>query len=480
MSDQLRERAATQPNSPAFVAGITGEAVSWAELDERAELLAGRLAVEGVEAGGRVALVDSSPPWVAAVLHACARIGAALVPLSPAQPMTDLVRHLQLSGVTVVLTTEPGAAAASERAVAQFRHARPLVLRLDGGLAAAVDNGAHLSGSTGPDLDVAVIYTSGSTGTPKGVRLTARNCVASALGCAEALGGLTPDDRWLLTLGTHRVGGLAILWRSVLSGAPVVWLDRFDEAAVPTALTRSPTLASFVPAMLHRLVAARVATDLGQMRAILVGGAPASRAEVLSWADLGLAVCPTYGMTETGSQVALVPPGRARELAGTAGVVHSRAVVQVDASGAGAGEILAGGPVLSPGYLDAGLTAAAFTGDGKRRRLRTGDLGSLSDGVLTVAGRRDRMIITGGEKVSPEEVEAVLREHPGVVDAVVSGRPDPIYGQVVTALVAAEADAEALSRWCRDRLAGYKVPRRFEFVAAIPRSEDGKLGAPAP
>jgi acyl-CoA synthetase (AMP-forming)/AMP-acid ligase II len=106
----------------------------------------------------------------------------------------------------------------------------------------------------------------------------------------------------------------------------------------------------------------------------------------------------------------------------------------------------------------------------------TGDLGRLEGGVLTVLGRRDDTIITGGENVRPEEVEEVLRAHPRVSDAAVRGRPDALWGETVTAWVVADAVAEAeLERWCRERLAPFKVPRAWRLVAGLPRSEGGKL-----
>jgi O-succinylbenzoic acid--CoA ligase len=198
----------------------------------------------------------------------------------------------------------------------------------------------------------------------------------------------------------------------------------------------------------------------------LVGGAPASAAVVRGWAELGLPVCPTYGMTETCSQVTLVPPGRAAELAGTAGTVCPHASIEIED-----GEIVVSGPAVSPGYVNPEIAPAPAGG-----RFRTGDLGRLDDGVLTVLGRRDDTIITGGENVRPEEVEAVLRAHPQVADAAVAGRPDQRWGELVAAWVVGEATAEAeLDRWCRERLPAFKVPRRWTFVDRLPRSDAGKL-----
>jgi O-succinylbenzoic acid--CoA ligase len=294
-------------------------------------------------------------------------------------------------------------------------------------------------------------------GPPKPVRLTLANHRASAQGLMESLGP-GGEDSWLLMLSPHHVGGFAIFMRSVLHGQPIVSLPSFDVEAVIAALRdERPTLVSAVPSMLTRLVDAGAAEVLRGPRAILVGGAPASDEQVGAWADLGLMVCPTYGMTETCSQVATVPPGRARELLGTSGFVHSQARVSIEE-----GVIAVSGPVVSP----------SFGG-----RILTGDLGHLDErGALVVTGRKDDVIITGGEKVHPAEVENALRLHPAVREAAVVGRPDRVYGQVLEALVVGDGvSAEALVAWCRDRLPNFKIPRRVRFVESLPVSEGGKL-----
>jgi len=223
---------------------------------------------------------------------------------------------------------------------------------------------------------------------------------------------------------------------------------------------------SLVPTMLARLLDAGGLEPLRRLRAILVGGGSAPADVVQRWAGLGLKVCPTYGLTETCSQVTVVPPGRAVDLGGTAGLVGPHASISVVA-----GEIVVSGPCVSPGYVNPGLTPAP---DG--RSFPTGDLGRLEDGVLTVLGRRDDTIFTGGENVRPEEVEAVLLQHPRVGDAAVAARPDPLWGEVVAAWIVGDGVTEPeLEGWCRERLPTFKVPRRWSFMERLPRSEGGKV-----
>jgi acyl-CoA synthetase (AMP-forming)/AMP-acid ligase II len=134
------------------------------------------------------------------------------------------------------------------------------------------------------------------------------------------------------------------------------------------------------------------------------------------------------------------------------------------------GEIVVGGPCVTAGYLSAEIGPRPANGS-----FATGDLGRLDGNLLTVLGRMDDTIITGGENVQPEEVEAVLRAHPGVLDAAVAGRPDADLGAILVGWLVGEVSIPAIEAWCRDRLAPFKVPRAWHRVAGLPRSESGKL-----
>lgn len=435
LADPLSERVRRDGPKRAMVDRGAGFWVTWSDLHGLAVDWAHRLGAAGAGPGSRVAVMEPAGVRFAALMHACLRLGATLVPISPRAPEPELARILA--------------------------DCRPRLLVRD---AEVSELPAPAPGDPG---DAFVLYTSGTTGDAKGVRLTTANMEASAAGCQEALGG-AEGDRWLLCLSPHHVGGLAILYRSVLAGQPVISLDRFQpETALEALRGGRPALVSLVPTMLIQLLEAGGAEELRGLKAILVGGAPAPAGLVREWAALGLPVCPSYGLTETCSQVAVVPPGRAAELAGASGLPHSGARISIQD-----GEVVVEGPVVSPGYVNPDLAGPAGG------RFATGDAGRLdSEGVLWVAGRLDDAVITGGENVQPEEVEAVLRTHPDVADAAVVGRPDQTWGQVLEALVipARPVSPEALGDWCRRRLASFKVPRKVTFVRSLPRSEGGKL-----
>lgn len=436
--DPLLERSRRDGPRRALVDAGAGFWVSWFDLDGLATAWARQLERLGVRPGQRVAVQEPASVRLAALLFACWRAGFAFVPLSTRATRPELERLLD--------------------------DARPRVL-VEDGEARLLEDAAEPSPG-----DAAVVYTSGTTGSPKGVRLTGENLVASALGCQESLAG-TGADRWLLCLQPHHVGGLSILVRAAVSNQAAVIVPRFDPAAVAEAIVREHcTLVSLVPAMLVRLLEAGHLEALRAPRAILLGGAPAPAVQVREWAGLGINVCPTYGLSETASQVATVPPGRAGELAGTAGFVHGRARIEIRE-----GEVWVSGDVLSPGYVNPAL-------DDRARHLDcwfgTGDAGHFDGkGALVVSGRLDDAIITGGENVQPDEVEAVLRMHPAVRDAAVVGVPDATWGAVLEARVVADAPiAKAeLDSLARGRLSAFKVPRRYVFVPSLPRSEGGKL-----
>jgi o-succinylbenzoate---CoA ligase len=330
---------------------------------------------------------------------------------------------------------------------------------------------------------LAVLYTSGTSGRPKGACLGWRNFLASAEAAEERLGAAVAE-RWLACMPLFHVGGLSILMRSVRFGGPVRLLPRFDVAEVSDALdTGDIAGVSLVPTMLSRLLAHRRGRPAPPgLRVLLLGGAAAAP-ELLGRAlAAGYPVCPTYGLTEACSQVATAPPPstgatRPRPMRPMQGTELRIVLDGRDAPTGAPGEILVRGPTVMRGYLhDSESTARALQGGW----LHTGDIGCLdADGGLQVLDRRDDLIVSGGENVYPAEIEAVLLEHPSVVDAGVAGIPDADLGaRVVAWIVTAPGttpDVEALQRYCRGRLAGFKQPREFRCVEALPRNAAGKL-----
>ena len=312
---------------------------------------------------------------------------------------------------------------------------------------AVVDaNGRHaLSGGRATEPgDALVVATSGSTGTPKGVVLTHAAVEASARATSARL-GTTAVDTWLACLPLAHVGGLSVVTRALATGARLIVHDGFDAAAVEQAARDGVTCVSLVPTALQRI-------DPSLFRVIVLGGARPPE-------QLPGNVHTTYGLTETGSGV----------------VYDGRPLGGVEVQITDDGEILLRGPMLLRCYRD-GTTPLDADG-----WLHTGDLGRwLPDGRLHVEGRRGDMIVTGGEKVWPDAVEAVLATHPAVQEVAVAGVPDAEWGQRVVAWVVPnpftpEPVLTDLKAHVSARLAPYCAPKELRLVDQLPRTALGKI-----
>jgi O-succinylbenzoic acid--CoA ligase len=392
--------------------------LTYAELLRAAAGAAGALRGHGLPAGERIGLMLPPGEDFVIALHACSLAGHPVVPID--LRLSEEERAQRHAGAALVISDPLG------------------------------DSGSAPRGT--PAETVAVMHTSGTVSAPKPVELTRGNFLASALGSAVAL-GLDPAERWLCPMPLTHVGGLSIPVRSAIYATTVVLHGRFDTDAVLNELmdpARRITLVSLVPTMLARLLDAGLERPPA-LRWALLGGGPIAPALLERARTAGVAVAPTYGMTEACSQIATFGwplPG-----------------VDLRVSD---GEILVRGPIVSPG---------ALSEDGW---LHTGDLGEFdSRGRITIIGRRSDTIITGGENVAPAEVEAVLLEHPDVADAGVFARPDPEWGEAVVATVVlragAAAEPEGLRDFCAARMARFKVPKEIGFAQQLPRTPSGKL-----
>lgn len=288
--------------------------------------------------------------------------------------------------------------------------------------------------------DAAVLATSGSSGDPKGVVLT-HSAIAASADATSARIGVRPDDHWLACLPLSHVGGLSVVFRALHRGTPLTVHPTFDPIAVEQS---GATLVSLVATALRRI-------DPTRFRVIVLGG---SRPP----ADRPANSVATYGMTETGS-----------------GVVYDGVPLDGVEVRVVDGELELRGDMLLRCYRDGTDPKRA---DGW---FPTGDLGELAaDGRVTVHGRRGDLIITGGENVWPERVEAVLRSHPGIADVAVYGRDDDEWGQAVTALVvpvdaAAAPGLDELREHVKATLPAFCAPRRVVSCSEIPRTTLGKI-----
>ncbi|WP_049899484.1 class I adenylate-forming enzyme family protein [Halococcus agarilyticus] len=482
MNDVLAHRVRATPDATALIDAGSGREWSYADLDAAVDRTAGRLAGLGIESGDHLGCLLDTRPAAVRLVHAALRLGCVLVPLNTRlapNELEDRIERADLAALICEADTEASAVAASGVPVASVdptEHADVTAL-------ADIEMIECEPATWSRDDPCLMLATSGTTGRPKLVVLTIGNLIASAIASAFRLGVL-PDDQWLNPLSIYHMGGLAPIMRSALYGTTVALVGDggtgFDAATARHALVEYDcTGVSLVPTMLRRLLDDGDLPD--SLRFVLLGGAPASTDLIERCARRNVPVHPTYGMTETASQVATARPEIAFAHSGTVGqpLVGTDLAV-IDAVGervdrGETGELVVSGPTVFTGYYgDPDATAAAFSADG----FHTGDVGHRdAEGRLWVTGRLDERIVTGGENVDPAAVADALRAHPAVDEAMVVGLDDPEWGERVGTLLVAdgEIDADALRAHCRERLAGFELPRTIGFAGSLPRTASGTI-----
>jgi len=441
-------------DEPALFAADT--TLTWRELARRAGGVARRLAAEGLAPGDRVALLLPNGWRFAVALLGGLMAGATVSPLNPMLSAAERARILA--------------------------DLRPRTV-----LDAAGDETADWSLSLEPRAPALILYTSGSTGRPKGAVLSHAALDAALVSWAGPVMGLTAADCVLATLPlSHSFGVNGALLAPILAGARVAMVDPFTPPGVLAAIAQhGVTVFPAVATMFRRLLDAPKldVSELKTLRIAVSGAAPCPWELAQEWrARTGVRILRGYGMTELFRPISFrsddardVPESIGRPVPG----VELRIV---DDAGrprrAGeTGELWIRSPAVMEGYLEAREETRAVLADGW---FRTGDLATISsDGFVAIAGRKKELILRGGYSVVPGEVEAVLLAHPAVAEAAVVGVPHPDLGEDIAAFVTLQAgiavDPAALIAHCRERLAGYKYPRRVTVLDALPKSATGKI-----
>jgi long-chain acyl-CoA synthetase len=338
----------------------------------------------------------------------------------------------------------------------------------------------------GGDDAATLLYTSGTTGVPKGVVLTHRNLVRNVASCNQHI-SLSADNVFLGVLPLfHAFGITTSLLLPFLLGCSTVCVPRFSPQKVLEAIARHRVTIAFAVASMYRAMmrAGRPeGLDLSSLRLPIAGGEALGADLAARFRQIfGPALLEGFGLTETSPVVAVNVPGRCRP--GSVGqLLPWVEAAIVDHHGrplppGAQGELWLRGDCITPGYHNRPEeTAAVFAPGGW---LRTGDLVRLdADGYLWITGRKKDLIISGGENISPNDIEAVLHQHPAVFEAAVIGIPDETRGEVPKAFIVlregAAADRGDLAAFCRQRLPRYKAPAAFEFRAELPHSPTGKV-----
>ncbi|MDB5498180.1 MAG: matB [Phenylobacterium sp.] len=436
-------------SKPAFLLS-DGSAVSYGELEAGVAQVAGHLVARGVEPDDRVALQAEKSIAGVMIYLAVLKAGAVFLPLNAAYTPAE-VAYFVKDAEPRLFVTDP------EEFVAEAGGAEPLATTVP-------RSDDHLA---------ALVYTSGTTGRSKGAMLSHGNVAANALALHE-IWGFSAEDVLLHALPIFHVHGLFVaLHCAFLSGAPMIWLPKFDDARVLDGLARS-TVMMGVPTFYARLLANPEFTRerAGHMRLFISGSAPLLESTFAEFeARTGQRILERYGMSE--AVIITSNPLDGERIPGSVGYPLPGVELRIG-GGVQTGVIEIRGPSVFGGYWRMPeKTAEEFTADGF---FITGDVGRQDpDGRVWISGRAKDLIISGGFNVYPKEIELVLDELAGVTESAVVGVPHPDFGEGVVAVVIGAGEETALIAACRQQLAPYKAPKRIVFVDELPRNAMGKV-----
>jgi fatty-acyl-CoA synthase len=485
-TDWLARNALYTPDAPAVVWAPTGATYTYLDLHRAGERLAAGLAERfGLRAGDRVAVLAENTMEHVLLFCAAQKAGLVLVPLNYRLAPPELEYLMRDSDPHLLF------ASAEHRATAEGLGATPPVLGLDAVDDLMADATAPSPSAVGtaddPALDdpLMILYTSGTTGRPKGAVITHKMLFWNSINTELRL-NLTAEDRSFNAAPFYHTGGWNVLLTPFLHhGATTVLFPSFDpEAVLRTCEDELLTILWGVPTML-RMMAAHEAFDavtLDSVRYAVVGGEAMPEPLIRTWQAKGVPIRQGFGMTEVGVNCFSLPARDALRKIGSIGFPNFYVDAQVvdedgqDVPPDTTGELLLRGPVVTPGYWnDPDATAEAIDDDGW---FHTGDLVTVDEeGYYYVVGRKHDLFISGGENVSPAEIESVLYEHPAVEAAAVIGVPDDEWGEVGAAFVVPDdaLSADAVQAHCREHLAGYKVPKHVRLLDELPLGDSGKV-----
>ncbi|WP_394763220.1 AMP-binding protein [Phenylobacterium sp.] len=435
-------------DKPAFLLS-DGSAVSYGELEAGAAQIAGHLVASGVAPGDRVGLQAEKSVEAVMIYLGVLKAGAAFLPLNSAYTSAEVDYFVHDAEPRVFVTDAQAFRAEADAADPLLK----TVPRADDDLAS-------------------LIYTSGTTGRSKGAMLSHGNLAANATALHQ-IWAFSPDDVLLHALPIFHVHGLFVAMHcAFLSGAPMVWLPKFDDARVMTALARS-TVMMGVPTFYTRLLANPAFTReaAAHMRLFISGSAPLLESTFAEFeARTGKRILERYGMSE--AVIITSNPLVGERIPGSVGYPLPGVELRI-AGGDQTGVIQIRGPsVFSAYWRMPDKTAEEFT-DGF---FITGDVGRQDpDGRVWISGRAKDLIISGGYNVYPKEIELILDEMIGVTESAVVGIPHPDFGEGVVAVVIGQGTEAAMIADCRRRLAPYKSPKRIVFVDELPRNAMGKV-----
>ncbi|HEX7828088.1 MAG TPA: AMP-binding protein [Thermoanaerobaculia bacterium] len=460
--DLLAERARVTPDRLAVVSIETGERFTYRELNDRAERAADTLAAL-LNPGDRFGLLGYNSIEFIELFFAAGKAGVIVVPLSTRGTQHELQQIAQDCEMKLVFSGE-------EFAQHDLNIPRYAINYRE-------QTANRQPPTAKPEDTYCLLYTSGTTGKPKGVMIPKRQLYWNGYNTAINW-ALRDDDITAIFTPMYHAGGLAAFFIPILCiGGAVIVHKTFDVAAVWKTIERERcTVVLGVPTIWKILLdAPEFATaDLSHVRWFISGGAPLPQFIIDAYQKRGVVFKQGYGMTEVGVNCFTMTVEDSFRKPGSIGRPMLFTEVKLEGLDGDVGEMWIRGPHVSNGYWNnPDATAAAYAEDGW---FRTGDLARRDeDGFFYIAGRRKEMFISGGVNVYPAEIEAELVSHPAVSDAAVIAIPDETWGEAGIAFVVCTASEGELVEYLSSRIAKYKLPKRFIFIDALPRTPYGKV-----
>jgi long-chain acyl-CoA synthetase len=494
LHDVMRATAARFPDRPAIT--FRDRAISFAEFDRQSNRLANGLAALGLGSGDRLALYLPNCPQYELAFYAASKLGAISCPMNPSYREREIAYQVNDSGARLMVT-HASLWPVVDACRSQLPNLARVVAvgdRVDDSFATAYDDVVESASGRDPDVRVdqsqlaALPYSSGTTGLPKGVMLTHRILVYNQLQYLDA-SGIGPDDAFPIFLPLSHIYGVMLMNAALGCGAHQILMERFDlETLVNVIHQHRVSVLHLVPPVLLALANAP-GLEPAQFRTVryaLSAAAPlapdvARRVQQ----RLGFPIIQAYGLTETGpaSHHSPLEPDRIKlESVGVVMADTEQRVVDLETGEqvlppGETGEIIIRGPQVMQGYWNAPEETARAL---RKGWLHSGDIGWIdSEGYTYVVDRKKEMIKCRAFSIAPAELEAALLEHPDIADCGVVGVPDPDAGEVPNAFVVARKGCTlgeaALTDYFSNRLAGYKMIRKWHLVDAIPRTPSGKI-----
>ncbi|MEI3611659.1 o-succinylbenzoate--CoA ligase [Pseudogracilibacillus sp. SO30301A] len=467
MPHWLTKQAELSPNKIAIETDETS--LTFSQLQEHSERFARKIASLTITPQAKVAILSTNQLEMIIAIHALTYLQTPMVMLNTRLSNRELTYQIKQAEVELIITTD------ELRNEKELEHPNQ---KTYGEINLLSEINVELAKQIDLSKPCTLMFTSGTTGLPKTVVHTYGNHWWSAVGSMLNL-GLTDEDKWLLTLPMFHIGGFSILMKNIIYGMPIYLMGKYNANYLYEVLNEKKiTIASLVSLMLRQLIDELGENELpSYIRCILLGGGSVPDPLLKKIEEKKMPLFQSYGMTETSSQIVTISLADAKVKSGSSGKALFPADLRIENPNMdGIGEIWVKGPMVMNGYLNnKKANEESFHEDW----FKSGDLGFMDkDGFLYVVDRRSDLIISGGENIYPSEIENVILELDGIVEAAVVGKKDDVWGEIPVAFVVEnekKTSADKILNHLKNNLASYKVPKEIIYVDTLPKNASNKI-----